>query len=74
MNLRDVIGRKIVAVDQQRITADAEYRVPACTSTNEILLDNGTRLRFVVHELVGDYAVEMFAIKAEKMKGQARSS
>lgn len=62
MKARDVIGRRIVAVHQQRVPADraADGFVlrEGFTHIDGIVLDNGTVITFGVIELEGDYGVE----------------
>jgi hypothetical protein len=54
MRARDVVGRRIVAIEQETVWHEGirfENMV-------RIILDNGRRIFFTVGELDGDYAVE----------------
>ena len=57
MRVRDAIGKRIVAIKQERVTANSGsvYHVSA------IVLDDGTVLSTSVAEMEGDYAVEITA-------------
>jgi len=53
---RDVVGRKIVRVEQDRISSDGSHA--GCWAIRAIVLDDGTEISFSVHEIEADYAVE----------------
>lgn len=55
MRARDVVGRRIVAVEQERLSTDSGAAV---YHVRWLELDNGARITFSVAELPGDYAVE----------------
>lgn len=66
MRRRDLIGRKIVAVDLYPFDRNMQdgpvcYSGPNRYATNPVLtLDNGRRLSFVVQETdIGEYGVEL---------------
>lgn len=67
MRARDVVGRRVVAVEQQRVwdqgTGGWVVHVHA------LVLDNGARLAPVVLELEDDYAVELLVVKPRKEGG-----
>ena len=58
MRARDVVGKRIVAIEQQR-TSDQCGRAFAHLDT--LVLEDGTRITFSVVELPGDYAIEATA-------------
>lgn len=54
MRARDVVGRRIVAIKQERCSTNYDARV---YHVHWIELDNGARIYFSVSELDSDYAV-----------------
>lgn len=65
MKARDIVGRRVVAVKQSRIS-DAGH---GCVQNiDTILFDNGVVLYFTVAELDGDYAVEAHTIRTIRTK------
>jgi hypothetical protein len=54
MKARDIVGRRVVAVNQSPITNTAGDIIWAIIGFQ---LDNGTTIHFYVEELHGDYAV-----------------
>jgi len=67
MRARDVIGRTIVAIEQQRFSTNRGSGARSMvTHVYAIVLDDGTRLCPNVRETeIGDYAVEINAHKPE---------
>lgn len=60
---RDIVGRKIVAVDWRPFETGRTEREK--TTDPVLVLDNGTRLTFVVMETeVGEYGIEIVVHKA----------
>jgi hypothetical protein len=66
MKARDIVGRRVVAVRQSRVSDKGHYPVQ---NINSILFDNGVVLYFTVAELDGDYAVEAHTIRTKRKKG-----
>jgi len=63
MKTRGVIGKRIVAVDQERTRNTARDIVFHIRS---ITLEDGTKILFSVDELPGDYAVDGIVIPLKK--------
>lgn len=55
MRARDVVGRRIVGIEQRLLESNAG-RV---WHVDGIILDDGRRIRFVVGECLADYVVEV---------------
>ena len=64
MKAKDVVGRKIVRVEQNRIQADDSHA--GCWAIRALVLDDGTEIRFSVHEIEADYAIEAYVVKPTK--------
>jgi len=60
MKTRDIIGRKIVKVNQVRTQTDYGDTI---YDVRSVELDNGTKLVFTVVELPSDYAVEVMVLR-----------
>lgn len=60
MKARDVVGHRIVRCNQSR-TVDQDGNV--IIEVDSLVLDNGTRITFHVHELGSDYAIVASAWK-----------
>lgn len=70
MKAADIVGRRIVGVDQAWHPRDRECGLPACIETLRIRLDDGSHLYFTVHERAAEYAVEAHvARKRHTFKG-----
>jgi hypothetical protein len=66
---RDIVGRKIVGIVWNYF--DTGRTDPSKTTDPVLILDNGTRLSFVVRETeVGEYGIEVSVHKPSEVKGQ----
>jgi len=63
MRARDIVGKKVVKVSQER-TYDTGDRL--LYALEAVVFEDGTELQFTVAELHGDYAVEGIVLKPEK--------
>lgn len=64
MKARDAVGKKIVAVRQNRFWHD-DFKTWV-VELSEIVLEDGTVLYPTVVECVGDYAVKLHAVKRKR--------
>lgn len=63
MRAKDIVGKKVAGVVQERTYVDKETLV---YDVKSIVFEDGTVLYFSVAELPGDYAVEGAVIKGER--------
>jgi hypothetical protein len=63
MKARDIVGKRVIAVKQSRVSDKGHYPVQ---NIDHILFDNGVVMYFTVAELDGDYAVEAHTIRTAK--------
>lgn len=65
MKAKDVVGKKIISIHQERTRNNAKETV---FDVKWFILDDGTRIIFTVDELPGDYAVDAQTIVPKKCK------
>lgn len=66
MNASDAIGRKIVAMRQERYVKSVEEGGGVAWYVKSITLDNGTTIVFNVDEIEGDYGVTASLVRRER--------
>lgn len=64
MKVKDVLGKKIVGVDQERFWND--HTASWCVHVKGFELDNGSYIHFSTTETGSDYATEATVTKAKK--------
>jgi len=65
MKTRGIIGQRIVAVSQERVSESGRG---ATINVRHIELENGTRIVPVVHEGEADYSVDFIAVKPARAR------
>jgi hypothetical protein len=63
MRARDIVGKKVAKVVQERTTDNNGFALHALVA---VVFHDGTELQFCVAEMPGDYAVTGVVVKKER--------